>query len=576
MRRMGWMLLAVAVGLPAVARAHEGEDHGAPTVSTANAGMHVLAATGDVFEVVLKHAEHAEGPKTAMRMLVSETDTNAPVSGAQVELTLTGPAVLALTPLMESPGIYVAEAELAPEVEFAAVATVTRGDAVDVLALGTVHVEEEHEGEEHGEAAHHAEAASGVPRWVVVGGVILLVAVGAWVVFRRKRGLLSVLLPASFICGLSLGSEAWAHEDHGKPQQQAPAVVPGVAFTVPKETQFLLEVRTQRAAVRPLESRLVAPGKVVPRTDRYAQVSAPVPGRVLASGTAVPLVGQRVKRGQVLAVVQQSLSTSEATGLSTELIQAEAESSRAQAALEQARRDLARMESLQGVVAEKEVQQARLAVSTAEQELARARAARDVLAGARQGQGSARFPLEAPIDGVLVEARATVGEQVDPARPLFTVLDASVVWVEARVYEGDVARVEGASGALVSTPAYEGQHVAAKLYHVGQMVDESTRSVRVLFEADNSAGRLRPGMFVDVAIGQGGRKDVLAVPQGALVEEEGRAFVFVHTAPESFELRPVVAGGRDGEWREVRQGLKAGERVVVGGVAALRLARGGR
>jgi cobalt-zinc-cadmium efflux system membrane fusion protein len=571
------MLLAVALGLPAVAGAHEGEAHGEPTVSTANAGMHVLAATGDVFEVVLKHPEHAEGPKTALRVLVAESDTNAPVSGAQVELTLTGPAVQALTPKMESPGVYVTEAELAPEVELAAVATVTRGDAVDVLALGSVHVEAEHEGEEHGEAAHHEEAHAGGRRWALVGGVALLVAVGAWWVLRRRRGLLAVLLPASFICGLGMGSDALAHEGgHGQPQQQAQPVVPGVAFTVPKETQFLLEVRTQRAAVRPLESRLMAPGKVVPRTDRYAQVSAPVPGRVLASGTAVPLVGQRVKRGQVLAVVQQSLSTSEATGLSTDLIQAEAEASRAQAALEQARRDVARLESLQGVVAEKEVQQARLALSTAEQELARARAARDVLAGARQGQGSARFPLEAPIDGVLVEARATVGEQVDPARPLFTVLDASVVWVEARVYEGDVARVEGASGALVSTPAYEGQHVPARLYHVGQMVDEASRSVRVLFEADNREGRLRPGMFVDVAIGQGGRKDVLAVPVGAVVEEEGRAFVFVHTTPESFEPRPVVLGGRDGEWREVREGLKAGERVVVGGVAALRLARGGR
>jgi cobalt-zinc-cadmium efflux system membrane fusion protein len=373
-----------------------------------------------------------------------------------------------------------------------------------------------------------------------------------------------------------MSSRAHAHEGHAPAQAaQAQPVVPGVAFTMPKETQFLLEVRTQRAAVRPLESRLVAPGKVVPRTDRYAQVSAPVPGRVLASGASVPLVGQRVKRGEVLALVLQSLSTSEATGLSTGFIQAEAEVSRAQAALEQARRDLSRLESLQGVVAEKEVQQARLAVSTAEQEWGRAKSARDVLSGARQGQGTARFPLVAPIDGVLVEARATVGEQVDPARPLFAVLDASVIWVEARVYEGDVARVEGTSGALVSTPAYEGQHFAARLYHVGQWVDESSRSVRVLFEADNRDGRLRPGMFVDVAIGEGGRRDALAVPVAAVVEEEGRAFVFVHTAPEAFELRPVVLGGRDGEWREVRQGLKTGERVVVGGVAALRMARGG-
>ncbi len=381
----------------------------------------------------------------------------------------------------------------------------------------------------------------------------------------------------AFVAVYLVASLAWAHggEDHGEAPAAARAPT-GPGISVPKETQFLLEILTARARVRQLEARLVAPGKVIPRTDRYAQVSTPVPGIVSAAAGGVPLVGQRVKKGQVLATVQQSLSASEATGLSTEHIQAEAEATRAQASLEQARKDLARLESLQGVVAEKDVQQAALAVSTAEQELNRARAAREVLAGARQGQGTARFSLTAPIDGVLVEARATVGEQVDPSRPLFTVLDASVLWVEARVFENDVARVEAATGALVSSQAYEDRHFPARPYHVGQVVDESTRSVRVIFELDNKDGRLRPGMFVDVAIGAGGREQVLAVPESSVVQEEGRAFVFVHTAPESFERREVVLGVRDGEWRAVRRGLQEGERVVVRGASTLQAARGGR
>ncbi|HVG64107.1 MAG TPA: efflux RND transporter periplasmic adaptor subunit [Hyalangium sp.] len=373
-----------------------------------------------------------------------------------------------------------------------------------------------------------------------------------------------------------LATVAWGHggEEHGSPPATPAAAGPGIS--VRKETQFLLEIRTVRAQVRPLEARLVAPGKVIPRTDRYAQVASPVTGLVTASGNGVPLVGQKVKKGQVLATIQQSLSASEATQFSTGLIQAEAEASRAQAALEQARRDLARLESLKGVVAEKEVQQATLAVRTAEEELNRSRAAREVLAGARQGQGTARFALTAPIDGVLVEARATVGEQVEPSRPLFTVLDAAVVWVEARVYENDVARVEAATGALVHSAAYEGQHFPARLYNVGQVVEEGTRSVRVLFELDNRDGRLRPGMFVDVAIGAGGQREALAVPEAAVAEEEGRTFVFIHTAPELFERREVVLGVRDGDWREVRRGVKQGERVVVRGVGTLQAARGGR
>lgn len=182
MRRAARMLAVVCFSLPALAGAHEGESHGEkPQVATAGEAAHVLAATGDVFEVVLKHPEHADGPKTPVRLLVADSATNAPVSGAQVELTLTGAAVQSLVPRMESPGVYVVEAELAPEVELAAVATVTRGNAVDVLALGTVHVEAEEE-------SHATE--DGLRGWGVAGGVALLVAAGAWWVSRRKRGLL--------------------------------------------------------------------------------------------------------------------------------------------------------------------------------------------------------------------------------------------------------------------------------------------------------------------------------------------------------------------------------------------------
>jgi hypothetical protein len=182
MRRAARMLAVLCFSLSTLAGAHEGESHGEkPSMPTPGEGLHVLAATGDLFEVVLKHPEHADGPKTPVRLLVADSATNAPVSGAQVELTLTGAAVQSLVPRMESPGIYVAEAELAPEAELAAVATVTRGDAVDVLALGTVHVEAEEEA--------HA-TGNGLRGWGVAGGVALLVAAGARWVSRRKRGLL--------------------------------------------------------------------------------------------------------------------------------------------------------------------------------------------------------------------------------------------------------------------------------------------------------------------------------------------------------------------------------------------------
>lgn len=180
MRNLSCVLLCL---LASQVLAHGGEDHGEeprPAVGSAQGEAHVLGATGDVFEVVLEHPRHGEGGRTPLRVFVAEVDTNAPVSGAQVELTLTGPTLQKLTPRMGSPGVYLAEAELPVGAEFAAAATVTRGEAMDVLALGTVHLEPE-----------ESAAASGEPspaRWplAVVGGLGVLGLV-AWGVARRRR-----------------------------------------------------------------------------------------------------------------------------------------------------------------------------------------------------------------------------------------------------------------------------------------------------------------------------------------------------------------------------------------------------
>ena len=179
--RRGFFLLAWLLASSALA--HGGEDHGeaAASVASMQGEVHVLGATGDAFEVVLKHPAHGEGGRTLLRVFIAEADSNAPVSGAQVELTLTGPSVQALKPKMDSPGVYLAEADLPVEAEFAAVATVTRGDSVDVLSLGTVHLEPE-------EVAAAGASGSSKGGLIVVGVAGLAVlAFCAWWMARRMR-----------------------------------------------------------------------------------------------------------------------------------------------------------------------------------------------------------------------------------------------------------------------------------------------------------------------------------------------------------------------------------------------------
>jgi membrane fusion protein, heavy metal efflux system len=371
-----------------------------------------------------------------------------------------------------------------------------------------------------------------------------------------------------FLC---ICANAHAHDVHAPPVVTAPTGGQRVFF--PKEAQFLLGVRTEQIAKRTLESRLTVPGKIVPRTDRYAALFPPVAGRVVAPPGGLPLVGARVRKGQTLAIVRQSLSATDSTQLAEARIRADAAVATARATLDQARRDLERARALGGAVAQKDVQRAELAAQLAEHDLERARRERTLFDGAGAAGGLRELPITAPLDGVLVQAQATVGEQVDTGKALFAVLDARVVWVEASIFADDVARVEAARAALVHAPAYDDARFEAALFNLAQIVDESTRTVKAIFEIKNDDGRLRPGMFVDVAIGSGQKLDVLAVPDAAVVEADGRRIVYVHTAPEEFVAREVTLGAREGNWWAVKQGLAAGERVVTVGTYPLRSAK---
>ncbi|MBI3893988.1 MAG: efflux RND transporter periplasmic adaptor subunit [Candidatus Wallbacteria bacterium] len=335
-------------------------------------------------------------------------------------------------------------------------------------------------------------------------------------------------------------------EDHGDgPKNASKPMAPGQGIYFPKEAQFLLGVRTEPIGRRRLEARLMVPGKVVPRTDRYVAIFPPLSGRLLASGDRLPLVGEKVSKGQVLAVVQQSLSAPEMAQLAAERIKAEAAVGQANASMLQARRDLERLRSLSRVVASKEIQKAELAAKVAEQEVSRA-------------------------------LRATLGEQVEPPKSLFAVLDSSVLWVEASVFVDDIGRIDEARSALVHVSAYQDRYFPAKLFNLGQTVDEATRAVKAIFDLANPEAKLRPGMFAEVAIGAGDNREMLAVPDAAVVEREGRKVVYVHTGPEEFFAREVVLGERDGPYWAVQQGLQAGDRAVTVGTYELRSAEEGR
>lgn len=349
----------------------------------------------------------------------------------------------------------------------------------------------------------------------------------------------------------------------------AEAEEPAGRITYLKEQAWGTSFAAALVEPRPLAPSLRATGELRPVTGRHAQIAAPVAGRVeLAPGLAL---GASVERGQLVA----SLIPSVDAGANRAAIAADAQGGAAELTAAQAQ--LARAERLWAAqaISERQLEEARTQVAVARARVAGNRA-RLAQYDASTGRGRAgRIALRAPVAGRVVEIAALAGAAVDAGAPLATIVDGDRLWLHADVYEPDVAAATAATGATFTADGVADPIVIAppdgRLVAVGAAVDEATRTVPVLFEFTNPGG-LRIGSFVTVSIQLGAPRQVLAVPESALLRDAGRWVAYVQVEGEAFERRLVEPGERSGGWVEIVRGLTAGERVVTGGAYQVKLA----
>ena len=191
---------------------------------------------------------------------------------------------------------------------------------------------------------------------------------------------------------------------------------------------------------------------------------------------------------------------------------------------------------------------------------------------ATQGETVAHYPIHSPFDGTIISKDVVLMEHVGPERQILSIADLSTVWVNTDVYEEHLPLLKQMEhGELqLHSPAWPGRTFTAKVFYTGDVVDESSRTVAMRAVADNSAGDLKPGMFVTVTYARVSPESVLQVPLSAVLEHAGRTFVFVHMQDDQFQAREVALGRRNVSQVEVTKGLQAGEQVAIAGGFALK------
>ena len=300
-------------------------------------------------------------------------------------------------------------------------------------------------------------------------------------------------------------------------------------------------------------------GKLGYDETRTARISSPISGRVVGK---IAALGDKVEVGDVLAELD-----------SPELGQAQSDYANALADVSLAERAYQRVKNLydQGVTPRKDFEQAQDVLTRARSEADRARLKLANL-GVRDDRRDDRFALHSPIAGIITERNINPGFEVRPDLPnsLFVVSDLSRLWLLMDVFEKDIGLIHVGEQVSLSVPAFPGERFSAGIEYISQVVDETSRTVKVRCVLPNTDGKLLPAMYASVEVQSDPNDQSIVVPLNALFTEGESDWLFIAKGDGHYQKRSVKVGLRLKDKAVIQDGVKPGERLVVDGALLLR------
>lgn len=328
-----------------------------------------------------------------------------------------------------------------------------------------------------------------------------------------------------------------------------------------RKAEALRGVQTAPVALSSFHKTIDTTGTVAFDQNRSTQVLSPISGPV---ARIVVQIGTRVSRGEALAYVSSpdfavavsALRKAEATARNAHRIadrdqQLFKNDAIARVDLEQAQTDAINADADRDAA----IQQLR-SLGVGESAIADIRENKPV-----ENLGGI---IRSPISGTVVEKLISPGQLLQSSTPCFTVADLSDVWVYANVFEADLPSVHVGDTADISTGS--GQTLSGRVDYIAALVDPNTRAVSVRIDVPNPGEVLKKDFYVHVQLHARALSQGILVPVSAVLrDDDNLPFVFVTRPDGSYQRRRVDLGTRVGNLQEIRNGLTAGESIVVEG-----------
>ena len=182
----------------------------------------------------------------------------------------------------------------------------------------------------------------------------------------------------------------------------------------------------------------------------------------------------------------------------------------------------------------------------------------------RSGRTNGTVTITSPISGIIQTLDVRAGMTLGQGQTLAQVTGIGTIWLNAAVPEAQAGSVRVGQSASATLAAFPGETFSGRILAILPTAQVDSRTVTVRIELANRGGRLRPGMFAQVALG-GTASTALLVPSEAVIRTGTRTVVMLATGNGRYQPAEVRIGRESGGQTEILEGLAVGEKVVASG-----------
>lgn len=288
-----------------------------------------------------------------------------------------------------------------------------------------------------------------------------------------------------------------------------------------------------------------------------ADVAAKIDGRV---ERVYVNEGDRVAAGTLLAHLEQTEQTAN-------LLSAKGTLMDAQTNLEKAERELQRYQALyeRGAVSEQTVDNYRFSRNNAQGKLSEAQGVWDNMQDKLSGASVA-----APQAGIVSKRYYQEGYYAKVGTALFNIADITELTAKINIPEGQISNIAVGGIAEITVPAYPNDTFSGTITRISPVADLPARTFAAEVTVDNSAGKLRGGVYANVSITAEPKTNALVIPLSAIVMREDQRTVFAVDSEGIVSRRVLATGAVNDNMIEVLDGLSENDRIVTGGQNKLR------